>query len=333
MKLTWRFFGGLAGGFLLAVGLTAVAFYLNLGVPTGTSGWAFELNHRKLLAAEQTRSPKLLIVGGSATLFGVSARTIQEETGWRTVNLSSHAALGTAYLLRLAQAAARPGDTVLLVLEYELYDYGKVNQTWADKVLVDYIVARDPAFFYHLSLGEQWCVFMLTSYPRLLEGLKNRFGAQERYHDEGRGAYSVSHLNQWGDLTGHTQAYRLAQRGAILKANSALGRGLPAHPQGFDTIAAFCEWARTNNIRVLATFPNMCDRSSYHTEVAQRSAKTITDFFARIGVPVIGEYTDSLLPEEQFLDTMYHTSEDAALARTQRLIPGLKAAMQTKSDR
>jgi hypothetical protein len=155
MKASWRFFAGLGAGFLLALGLTATAFYLNLGVSTGTSRWAFELNQIKRQLAERTASPKLLLVGGSGTLFGVSAREIQRQTGWRTVNLSTHAALGTTYILELAQRAAKPGDAVLLVLEYELYNYGKVEQTWADKLLVDYLVSRDPAFLRRLSLREQ----------------------------------------------------------------------------------------------------------------------------------------------------------------------------------
>jgi hypothetical protein len=45
-------------------------------------------------------------------------------------------------------------------------------------------------------------------------------------------------------------------------------------------------------------------------------------------VPVIGCYTDALLPEEQLLDTMYHPTEEAALDRTQHLIPKLKAALK-----
>ena len=79
---------------------------------------------------------------------------------------------------------------------------------------------------------------------------------------------------------------------------------------------------------MLATFPNLCDRPDYRGPVGQRSASTIKDFFARNGVPVVGDYTDALLPEQEFLDTMYHPSEEAALARTQRLIPKLKAALQ-----
>lgn len=141
MKASWRFIAGLGLGLLLMIGLTLTAFYLNLGVPTGTSSWASELNKKKRLIAEATTSPKLILVGGSGTLFGVSAREIQQQTGWRTVNLGTHAALGTTLILDLAQAVAKPGDTVLLALEYELYNHGTVNQTWANRVLVDYLVS------------------------------------------------------------------------------------------------------------------------------------------------------------------------------------------------
>jgi hypothetical protein len=328
MKASWKFFAGLVAGFMLALGLTATAFSLNLGVATGTSRWAFQLNQIKRQLAARTPSPKLLLVGGSATLFGVSAREIQRQTGMGTVNLSTHAALGTTYILDLAQKAAKPGDTVLLVLEYELYNYGKMEQTWADKLLVDYLVSRDPAFVRRLSLREQWTIFMLTSHSRLLEGLKNRLRAERPYDDEGMGVYSTRHLNQWGDLTQHTKAHRLVQRDPILRTKSALGRGLSEHPLGFDPIAAFCGWARTNHIRVLATFPNIRDRPDYHTPVAERSARTIKDFFTSLGVPVIGDYTDALLPDDDLLDTIYHPTEEAALARTQRLIPKLKAALE-----
>ena len=124
----------------------------------------------------------------------------------RTVNLGTHAALGTAYILHLAQAVAKPGDTVLLVLEYELYNYGKVDQTWADKLLVDYLVSRDPAYLRRLSPGEQWTCFMLTSYPPACwRVLRTASGAEEPYDDEGYGLYTTGHLNGWGDLTQHTR--------------------------------------------------------------------------------------------------------------------------------
>ena len=107
MKVSWKFLAALVTGFILVVLVTVIAFCLNLGVPiAGTSSWASELNQKKRALAAQVPSPKLLLVGGSATLFGISAREIEKQTGFRTVNLSTHASLGTPYILHLAQAAA-----------------------------------------------------------------------------------------------------------------------------------------------------------------------------------------------------------------------------------
>src|SRR5512141_1791139 len=100
MKNGWNFFVGLAAGFLLAVGVTAFAFSLNLGVHTPASRWAYQITQKKESLARQRPPPRLLLVGGSATLFGLNARELEHQTGCPTLNLGTHAALGTAYLLR-----------------------------------------------------------------------------------------------------------------------------------------------------------------------------------------------------------------------------------------
>ncbi len=331
MKAGWNFFAALLAGFLLALGITAGAFYLNLGVHSNYSQWAAEINQKKRLLARQTPPPRLLLVGGSGTLFGLSARELEAQTGWRTLNLGTHAALGTTYILREAQQLAKPGDTILLVLEYELYTYGKVDQGWADALLVDYLVARDPAFFHSLSLPEKWSVFMLTSNRRLIQGLKNRRRTERPLND--LGVYTAGCINQWGDQTGHTQAARPSKPGPALQGKSTLAVGMPEHPNGFPVIAAFCAWARTHHIRVLATYPNLIDQPEYHGPVAQRTAEQIKSFFTRLGVPVVGEYTESTLPADQFFDTVYHLTEEAAQARTRRLAAELKPLLGPAPDR
>ena len=322
MKVSWTFFAGLGAGLVLIFGLTVAAFWLNLGARTVTSGWAADINQKKRLLADQVAGPKLLLVGGSATLFGISAREIQSQTGCPTINLGTHAALGNAYILHYAQTVAKPGDTVLLALEYELYNYGKIERAWADVLLLDFIVARDPAFFHTLSPLEKWNVFMLTSNDRLVRGLKSRF----RHHRPpgGMGVYTLENINEWGDQTHHIQAARSEQRDSITAMRSALAYGLPERPFGFPLIASFCAWAATNHIRVLATFPNLCDQPEYHSPTAQKMAEKIRAFFATLQVPVIGDYTNSLLPPDDFFDTNSHLTEEAARARTQRLVAQLK---------
>lgn len=321
VNASWRFFAALVVGFILVLGATLAAFCLNLGVPTNLSRWAFDLNQKKRALAAQVESPKLLLVGGSGILFGISAREIESQTGYRTINLGVHAGLGTNYILREAQRLTKPGDILLLVLEYELYKSGKVRRTGTDNLMLEYIVSRDPGFFHTLSPMEQWNLFMLTSNQRLLRGLKNRLWPEA---DPAFGVYNVRSIDRWGDQTHHAKADRgPEQREAVWRGEPDLRNGLPQHPDGFASIESFCSWAHTQHIRVLATYPNLCDRPDYHLPAARQTAEKIRDFFSGLNVPVIGDYTDSLLPAEEFFDSDYHLTEEGALARTDRLIPQL----------
>ena len=81
MKVTWNFIAALVVGFLLALGLTALAFYLNLGVHSNASKWAFEVNQKKQSLARHIPSPKLILAGGSATLFGLGLAALASPSG------------------------------------------------------------------------------------------------------------------------------------------------------------------------------------------------------------------------------------------------------------
>jgi hypothetical protein len=318
MKTPWKFCATFAAGFVIVMGLYAVEFYRNLGVPTNSSRWCSEIYQKKRMAAGKITSPKLLLVGGSGVLFGLSAKEIQDQTGFPTINFGTHAGLKTDYILREARQIARPGDTVLLCLEYELYTYGKSD---VSEALVDYVVSRDPDYFYSLSLPEKWNVFMATSDQRLKRGLKNRLQPEPQL---GGGIYDSKFINEWGDQTNHPKASQKTEAAILaLRQKGILGTDLPEHPAGFELISSFCQWARTNHIRVLATFPNICERPEYYLPPARRTAKTIGKFFAGLDVPVLGDYTESILPPDQFYDTIYHLTDEASIARTQRLLQHL----------
>lgn len=275
--------------------------------------------HSRSIAENRSwqRPSRRLLVGGSSVLFGLNARVIERQTGLRTLNLGTHAALGAPYILAQARNLAQSGDTILLVFEYELYVSNARDDVW-----LDYLVARAPDHFHRLSLIEQWDVFMLTPGKRLKIGLKNRFNPG-RYpnHITGAGVYYSDYIDSWGDQIHHPQS---AAPAAFEPLPTLLGRGLPEHPAGFPAIESFCRWAQEHHIRVLATYPNVLDQPVLHTPLAKKTAARVADFYAKIGVPVVGEYTDSLVPADQFFDTVYHLDDEAALARTQRLVEKLR---------
>jgi hypothetical protein len=239
--------------------------------------------------------------------------------------------LGANYILHQARQIAQPGDTVLLILEYELYTRAGLDPVMADQGFVDYVLARDPAYIPTLPLSEKCNLFMLTSTQRLKKGLKNL--AKTDSPASQVGVYDFRFINEWGDQT-HNEATNRPPNAQvnILKEDSILALGLPKHPAGFVSIEAFCKWAQSNNIRVLATFPNLCDKPQYHTAVARQTADRIREFYEGIGVPVLGDYSDSTLPPESFFDTMYHLTREASRVRTEKLLTALGPYLRRSAE-
>ena len=95
-------------------------------------------------------------------------------------------------------------------------------------------------------------------------------------------------------------------------------------------IREFIDWAKTNGVRVVATFPNLCAKPAYDSPKSQKAADEITAFFQSLGVPVVGNYREVLLPRSDFYDTCYHLTEEGAAARTHRLVPLLKSYFPPK---
>lgn len=325
MTVPLRFFVGLASGLALAFGIFFGLVYWQLGAPTVMSFWSHDLNTRKQARAASIHEPKLLIVGGSGALFGINARRLEAELGVPTVNLGTHAVLQTAYILNLGRKAARPGDTVLLALEYELYENGNAIMTkWTDPLFIDFIMARDPAYFRNLPAGDQFTLAMKMSLDRLKRGIKDKRRAPDWPVFTEYSPYNPKSVDEYGDMTGSTRTNIPSWAPAELRTSAALAGGLSKTRAGLTEIREFIAWAKTNDVRVVATFPNLCAKPAYDSPKSQKVADEITAFFQSLGVPMVGNYREVLLPRSDFYDTCYHLTEEAAAERTTQLTALLK---------
>jgi hypothetical protein len=317
-----RFFVAMAAALLGALGLNWALIYAQLGVPTRSTGWSYEINQKKLRRAASIQKPKLLLVGGSATLFGVQAELIEKTLSYPTVNMGTHAGLGIAYMLHLAKQAAKPGDTVVLAFEYNTYTFGIVRR---DPVFVDYLLARDPEYFRSLPIDARFQIAMMTTLPRLRKGLKNRF------RPEGppplAPVYHPSRLNAYGDQLGNEPTNRPPNAINRYGRDGVLANGLLKGMPAFEDIREFVAWARPNDVRVFATYPNILDHPVYEGAPTNEALRRIREAYAELEVPMIGSFEESLMPPSAFLDTFYHLTREGARERTERLIPHLAAVL------
>jgi len=101
---------------------------------------------------------------------------------------------------------------VLLALEYELYNSGKMTPAWRTRCRGLYRVARS-SLVRSLSLREQWSVFMLTRHP-VWSASERAAGGHRPSGDPG--VYSVRSINEQGDQINHSAA-RPAKRDQICR--------------------------------------------------------------------------------------------------------------------
>ena len=321
MNIRRSFFIALPVGLLLTGAIYFGLFFLQLGIPTTQWAWLHEIIETKRKAAEKITKPKLLIVAGSSALYGISAEEIERQTGFPTVNFGTNAALGPAYILHVTRKVCRPGDVVLLAFEYEQYLFGNLTGDTTDELFINYILGHDREYVRSLSFQTQLKLALLTPSDRLWSGLSAVFRKPGQNAATAKFIRDVlADINSHGDQTSAVPGKRPGHSAVRSMLSYIPASGFPPSPAGLPPIREFCTWAKANNVRVLATFPNISHRSEYDLPAAKQMPVQFRAFFEPMGVPVLGDLSESMLPEEQMFDSLYHPMREFALARTRRLL-------------
>ena len=113
LRIIWK--GALLAGIC---GCVQLALFLVVPEPgPGDRYLAASLDKEKLLRGNS--KDRVVFVGGSNVAFGVDSYGLEKALGRYTINLGLHAGLGLRYMIAEVAAAARRGDLVVLVPEYE----------------------------------------------------------------------------------------------------------------------------------------------------------------------------------------------------------------------
>jgi hypothetical protein len=320
MRVPRRFFWGIAAGLLVACAVYVQMIRLQFDVPTDDSNWLYGILTRKFEICAHMPHPKLVLVGGSSTFFGLSARQIEDTLHIPTLNMGLGVSMGLPYMLNLTRKAAAPGDTVLLAFEYELYFRGNDLRHWADHGFVSYLCARDSQYFRQLPLLDQARLTLGLPMRRLRTGIERHFHPRPATVYQQYSAYDIAAVDDRGDVTGHTANRRPFLTPDKVFAVEAFTKGLPSQATGFDVLAQFFAWAKEHNIRVLATYPPVYKLPQYDGPITQTSLRVIQNFYHQHHVPLLGNPQNNFYPGDHFFDTGYHLTQEAAHRHTDAVI-------------
>lgn len=307
--------------FFVAVILLVVyplIFYLRLGVPSEKTRYLNDWLEVKTDYAKSIHGPKLVVISGSNSLFGISAETIEQECKIPTVNFGIHAGLGLKYILYKAKTFLNEGDIVLLPLEYDMYS--SVEQYGGE--YTSFILARDSEYFRNKDVIEKFKMIYSISPLDIIDTFR-------KVPLNPKDVYSGKGLNKNGDLTTNIAENRWPDEELtkLIVQNVFEDKPYPSD-KSKDCLIDFIDFCKDKNIRVLVTYPVYLFHSKFFEGHDLKAIEGIQEFWAeQSSISVLGQYEEALYDPKSvgyFFNTIHHLNDIGREKRTEQLIRYLK---------
>jgi len=315
--MTIQYFRSVIWGFLASCLVFGWAAWMQFDAPTPTSQWIYDLYAIKTKIAAQIDSPKLVVTAGSNAMMGISCDQIQTTTEIPCINGAINVGLGLDYILYQARSFVREGDTLLLPLEYELYE----TDPRPSSVAIDYVFAHDSEYWQQANLVLKTRFLFGLGLKRTLIGVFNKLQYDPEADNTEKRLKSINAAGDWVrnrpiDLTPEHR-----RRLLLFAPHKSSQLGLTNYSQ--QRIGEFIQWCRDRQIKVVIAWPNTVKYAEYQQAEYQEFFASIQTFFQQLNVPVIGEPEDYMYDRSLFFDSTYHLNDTGVAIRTQQLIDSL----------
>jgi hypothetical protein len=261
---------------------------------------------------KNTRSPRIILAGGSNVSFGIDAELMQRTLGIPVINDGLHAGLGIVPLRELREYL-RAGDVVIISLEYSMFSSESIME--GDLAFLSDWIEYSPSRIRYLSRPWKQAPSL---YATMLQRKVNRevntylFGGSL---DEMRSVFLGTKYNANGDFIGHLQEASVSRR----KITSVPYPVTNLQEEIFAFLEQFHEFARAKGAEVYFEAP-----ASRVTNCRNTGDASLASFFKtleeRSSIPVLTPLEEVCLPDKYFFDTAYHLNAPGRELRTQRLI-------------
>ena len=215
----------------------------------------------------QAERRRVIFLGGSSLWFGIDSGLVEQTLGVQSFNLGLHAMYPLGQIVNEVRPAIRPGDVIIMPLEFEYYTIDTAYNPW----YLNQVMVGAPEIFWASSWQEK-ISFMISVPPmRVLEGITTRMfsGPEGRVSKRqiGQSSDQVMTLMRqaWDKGSEPEEVYtfrNIDPRGdAIVSRGSYISY---VYPISMDTVAHAYPW------QVLASFAQYCARHSvYQNEQMQ----------------------------------------------------------------
>jgi hypothetical protein len=285
-------------GFLVGLIISASSYWLFWHAQTGlqhpSTAWITDFYEVKQSIATDVAAPKLLIVAGSTGLFSFDSEVLAKALGKPVVNYSVAAGLGLRYILERAKNVLSSGDTVLLPLEYKLYQ----DQVSPDQTLPLHLLDNSD-YFETLSIFEKVELVISTPIRPLFDHSQNVSASLQS------DLYRSTSLNASGDIN-RSVLEGLYTQYEVNKYNFPYVNPVSINQRSHDLLVSFVIWSKANDIHVVAMPPSVIRSPSLAGQGALDVKRQLYSFWDTLGVPFIGRFDDFEFTKDMMFENPYH---------------------------
>jgi hypothetical protein len=289
------------GLFLLILLMFFIAGIVLPATPRASTSMLFSKIKKDSLL-ENTKSPRIVLVGGSSMSMSINSQRIKDSLGLNPVNTGVHAATGLVFMLDHTIKYIRNGDVIVIVPEYDqLYgDFAYGAQELLRTVLdvrTDNVAELRSQQFKNIA-------------PFLPQYVISKFKPSEYKRGDDNMVYLRDAFNEYGDCTKRWEQH----------PPNTLTFGPLTEPFNRDIIGelkAFEKKANKKGAKVILSFPAFQEES--YNNIAAR-IKQVEQAYRSNGFTVIGNPEEYKFPNSLMYDTPYHLSTKGIEIRTQMLI-------------
>jgi len=259
-----------------------------------------------------TKSPKIVLAGGSNLAFGIDSSAIQNSLHIPTVNTGVHAGFGLGRMLDDISRFLHTGDMLLIIPEYGHFTSASNGESVAYELIFD---ARQYRLLFssYYGLPSGLSQYLSMKYNILTQTVIQPI-KQINTQNENPLVYSRYGFNEYGDYVKHlaveNQPFVSYENAGII--NTAYLKKF------FRLVDNFSK----RRITVMLSYP------SYEEQSFRNSAALIQEldmlFRAKENLLVISTPESYCYPAEYFYDTPYHLNREGRAMRTDQLIRDLQ---------
>lgn len=304
-----------------------------IDAPIPAEYWVGEMiTIKKELVKEYAGRRKIVVAGGSSTLFGIDADYATKQLKIPVINFGLHASLRLEKILREVSLVVEQGDLLILPLEGKYYDCNENLNSWQ----VDNIIGWDHDAWMKMNFYEKVEFVTLVSPITLMKmfvGSVQRKFFPSLIHDRLRSLDKSEILSKFRNRTSplvfEYSAYNLNSHGDIQKNEGAKFRGMgdvtgPNHvcPTTAAQINNFVENMKQKGVTVYFANTPIIASTIAKIEV-KKSELSFQQDFINIGC-FIDKREELVLDRKYFFNTSLHLNSEGRAIRTKLFINSIR---------